>query len=149
MPAIKLHFEGQDSAAATATVEALLAEQFGQAPRRVSCPPPSSEDRRGVSLAVIALVLSLPGATYLLLLDRLSKLHYSVAVTVLVLIGSNLIQLIVLELPMLAFAVWPEQTPKAIDSVKAWFNTHGREYGAAALAVIGGALAVRGVTGAW
>ena len=98
---------------------------------------------------VLGVALSLPGATYLLLLDRLSKLHYSVAATTLVLIGSNLIQLIVLEVPMLAFAIWPEQTPNAIDRAKAWIATHGREYGAAALAVIGVALLVRGVTGAW
>lgn len=39
------------------------------------------------------LALSLPGATYLLLLDGLSKLDYLVLVTTLVLIGSNLIQL--------------------------------------------------------
>lgn len=98
---------------------------------------------------VLGVALSLPGATYLLLLDRLSKLHYSVVVTTLVLIGSNLIQLIVLELPMLAFAIWPEQTPNAIDSAKAWIGVHGRDYAAAALVVIGVALAVRGITGAW
>lgn len=98
---------------------------------------------------VLGVALSLPGATYLLLLDRLSKLHYSLGVTTLVLIGSNLIQLVLLELPMLAFAIWPEETPKAIDSTKAWISTHGRDYGAAALAVIGVALAVRGITGAW
>ena len=98
---------------------------------------------------VLGVALSLPGVTYLLLLDRLSKLHYSVVVTTLVLIGSNLIQLIVLEIPMLAFAVWPEQTPNAVDSAKAWIGTHGREYGAIALAVIGVALLVRGITRAW
>src|SRR3954453_6135233 len=63
MPAIKLHFEGQDSEAATAELETLLTAQFGHAPRRVSSPPPSDGDRRGASLALIALVLSLPGAT--------------------------------------------------------------------------------------
>ena len=98
---------------------------------------------------VLGVALSLPGATYLLLLDRLSKLHYSVVVTVLVLIGSNLIQLIVLELPMLAFAIWPERTPQAIDSAKAWVGIHGRGYVAVALVVIGVTLAVRGITGAW
>jgi hypothetical protein len=98
---------------------------------------------------VLGLALSLPGATYLLLLDRLSKLHYSVVVTTLVLIGSNLIQLIVLEVPMLAFAIWPEETPNAIESAKAWIGRHGREYGAVGLAMIGVALAVRGITRAW
>lgn len=70
-------------------------------------------DGTSTTAFVLGVALSLPGATYLLLLDRLSKLHYSVLVTTLVLIGSNLIQLIVLELPMLAFAIWPEETPRA------------------------------------
>lgn len=98
---------------------------------------------------VIGMALSLPGATYLLLLDRLSKLHYSFVVTLLVLIGSNLIQLIVLEVPMLSFSIWPERTPRAIEAVKAWIGTHGREYGAVGLTVIGVLLVVRGITGAW
>lgn len=118
-------------------------------PRRT----PKWEERmrngRFTTAFVLGVALSLPGATYLLLLDRLSKFHYSVAVTVLVLIASNLIQLIVLEVPMLAFAIWPDQTPAAIDSAKVWIGAHAREYGAVALAVIGVALAVRGITGAW
>lgn len=115
--------------------------------------PPKWEQRMSngtfATTLVLGVALSLPGATYLLLLDRLSKLHYSVVVTTLVLIGSNLIQLIVLEIPMLAFAVWPEQTPNAVDGAKAWIGRHGREYVAIALAVIGVALLVRGITGAW
>jgi hypothetical protein len=93
--------------------------------------------------------LSLPGATYLLLLDRLSQLHDSVVVTTLVLIGSNLIELILLEITMLAFAIQPEQTPNAIERTKEWIGVHGSEYGAATLAVIGVTLALRGVTPAW
>jgi hypothetical protein len=98
---------------------------------------------------VLGVTLSLPGASYLLLLDKLHKLHYSVVGTTVVLIGSNLIQLIVLELPMLAFAIRPEQTPDAIDTAKEWIRRHGRDYAAAGLAVIGAALAVRGITRAW
>ena len=115
--------------------------------------PPKWQQRMSSGTAttafVLGVVLSLPGATYLLLLDRLSKLHYSVVVTVLVLIGSNLIQLIVLEAPTVAFAIWPDQTPNAIDNAKAWTGRHGRAYGAVALAVIGCALVVRGATRAW
>ncbi len=115
--------------------------------------PPKWQQRMRSGTAATAFVLgvalSLPGATYLLLLDRLSKLHYSFVGTTLILIGSNLIQLLVLEIPMLAFAIWPQQTPDAIDSAKAWIGTHGRDYGAAALGVIGLALVVRGITGVW
>jgi hypothetical protein len=98
---------------------------------------------------VLGVALSLPGATYLLLLHRLGRLHYSFPATVLVLIVSNLIQLIVLEVPMLAFAIWPEQTPRAIDGAKAWIRRNGRDYAAGGLAIVGILLAVRGITGAW
>lgn len=98
---------------------------------------------------VLGVALSLPGATYLLLIHRLGKLHYSVVGTTLVLIGSNLIQLIVLEVPMLAFAIWPKQTPQAIDRAKGWIHAHGRDYAAVGLAVIGLTLAVRGITRVW
>lgn len=50
---------------------------------------------------------------------------------------------------MLAFAIWPDQTPNAIERAKASIGVHGRNYGVAALAVIGIALAIRGATGAW
>jgi hypothetical protein len=91
---------------------------------------------------VVGLLLSFPGASYLAALDRLIHLHYSTVVTVLVLIGFNLVQNLLLELPMLAFRIWPEQTPAAIDSAKAWVSRHGREYGAWALGLLGVALAI-------
>jgi hypothetical protein len=98
---------------------------------------------------VLGVALSLPGATYLLLIHRLGRLHYSFVANVLILIGSNLIQLIVLEVPMLAFGIWPEQTPRAIDGAKEWLGRHGRDYAAAALALIGIVLLIRGITRAW
>ncbi len=98
---------------------------------------------------VLGAALSLPGATYLLLLAKLSTYHYSWVVTALILFASNLIQLIVLEVPMLSFRIWPTQTPRAIDDGKAWVARDGARYGAVALSVIGVALIVRGITHAW
>jgi hypothetical protein len=136
---------------ARGAVKRVRARWAGRRDRPKKTPKWEQRMRHGTATTafVLGIALSLPGATYLLLLDKLSKLHYSAVVTTLVLIGSNLIQLIVLEVPMLAFAIWPEQAPKAIDGAKAWLGRHGREYGAAALAVIGVALAVRGITRAW
>jgi uncharacterized membrane protein YidH (DUF202 family) len=136
---------------ATGAAKRARARRAGRREKPKKSPKWEQRMRHGTAATafVLGVALSLPGATYLLLLDRLSKLHYSTALTTLVLIGSNLIQLIMLEVPMLAFAIWPEQTPKAIDGAKAWIAKHAREYGAAALAVIGVALAVRGITGAW
>ena len=69
---------------------------------------------------VIGVVLSLPGATYLAGLDHIDKLHYSNAITVLLVIGFNLVSLFLLEIPMVAFKIAPTQTPIAIDRAKAW-----------------------------
>jgi hypothetical protein len=98
---------------------------------------------------LLGVVLSLPGATYLLLIDKLSKEHYSATATVAIVIVSNLIQLLVLEVPMIAFSLWPEQTPVAIESGKAWLRRNGRGFGAVALAIIGIAFVVRAATRAW
>jgi hypothetical protein len=96
---------------------------------------------------VIGALLTLPGATYLAGLDRLSKLGYSTAVTVLVVIAFNLVMLILLEGPLVAFVVAPDWTPGAIDRAKAWAGTRGRQFAVRGLAAIGVALVVKGIIG--
>ena len=96
---------------------------------------------------VVGILLSFPGASYLAALDRLIHLHYSAFAVVLIVIGFNLIQNLLLEIPMLAFKIWPTQTPAAIDSAKAWAVRHGRTYGAWGLAILGVALAIISVIG--
>ena len=96
---------------------------------------------------VVGILLSFPGASYLAALDRLIHLHYSAFAVVLILIGFNLIQNLLLEIPMLAFKIWPTQTPAAIDSAKAWAVRHGRTYGAWGLAILGVALAIISIIG--
>ena len=65
----------------------------------------------------------------------------------LVVIGFNLIQNLLIEIPMLAFKIWPTQTPAAIDSAKAWAVRQGRTYGAWGLAILGVALAIISIIG--
>jgi hypothetical protein len=91
---------------------------------------------------VVGLLLSFPGVSYLAALDRIIHLHYATVVTVLVLVGFNLVQNILLEVPLLAFRIWPTQTPAAIDSAKTWAARHGREYGSWMLGLLGVALAI-------
>jgi hypothetical protein len=94
---------------------------------------------------VVGILLSFPGASYLAALDRIIHLRYATVVTVLVLIGFNLVQNILIEAPLLAFRIWPTQTPAAIDSAKTWASSHGREYGSWALALLGVGLAIPSV----
>jgi len=93
----------------------------------------------------VGIVLSFPGASYLAALDRLIHLHYSTLVVVLILIGFNLVQNLLLEIPMLAFRIWPEKTPAAIDRAKAWVSQHWREYAVWALGLLGVAVAIPSV----
>ena len=90
-------------------------------------------------------MLSFPGASYLAALDRLIHLHYSTLVVVLILIGFNLVQNLLLEIPMLAFRIWPEKTPATIDRAKAWVSRHWREYAVWALGLLGVAVAIPSV----
>ncbi len=96
---------------------------------------------------VVAVPLSFPGVWYLAALDRLNKLHYSTLAEILVVVGFCLAQLILIEAPMLAFKVWPRETPIAIDNAKAWASRHGRQYGVWGLAIIAGLLVIRGGIG--
>jgi hypothetical protein len=96
---------------------------------------------------VIGAVLTLPGASYLAGLDRLTKLNYSTAVTVVIVIAFNLVMLALLELPMIAFSVAPEWTPAAINRAKAWAGIHGRVYAERGFAVIGVLLVIKGTLG--
>jgi hypothetical protein len=94
---------------------------------------------------VIGAVLSLPGATYIIALSDINKQHYPGAVVVLVVILFNLIQLLLLEVPMVAFKVAPTQTPIAIERAKEAARLHWRSYAAWALVVVGVLLAIKGV----
>lgn len=91
---------------------------------------------------VVGILLSFPGASYLAALDRIIHLHYATVVTVLVIVAFNLVQNILIEAPLLAFRIWPKETPAAIDSSKAWASSHGREYGSWALLLLGVLLAI-------
>jgi hypothetical protein len=94
---------------------------------------------------VIGVVLSLPGATYLAGLDHIDKLQYSTAITVLLVIGFNLVSLLLLEIPMVAFKIAPTQTPIAIDRAKEWGQVHWRKLAVWGLVVIAVALAIKGI----
>jgi hypothetical protein len=96
---------------------------------------------------VVGILLSFPGVSYLAALDRLIHLHHAAFVTVLIVIGFCLVQNLLLEIPMLAFKIWPTETPVKIDSAKAWAARHGRQYGAWGLAILGVALAIISVIG--
>jgi hypothetical protein len=94
---------------------------------------------------VIGALLTLPGASYLIGLDHIADKHTSTPATVGLIVGFNLIMLILIELPLLAYTVAPDRTPEDVDRFKAWFNRNSRVLGFRVALVIGALLIVKGV----
>jgi len=96
---------------------------------------------------VVGALLTLPGASYLAGLDQIHKLHYSTPVTVLLVIGFNLVMMWLLEVPLIAFLIAPEQTPRAIERAKAWVSRHARVVAIRGAAAVGALLIIKGLIG--
>jgi hypothetical protein len=97
-----------------------------------------------VTFAVGAL-LSFPGVSYLTALDRTAKLDYAVVPTALIVLVVALIQQLLLEIPLLGFAIAPERTEKAVAGFRQWLARNGARAATAVAATIGGLLVLRGV----
>ncbi len=59
----------------------------------------------------------------------------------------NLIMLVLLEAPLVSYAVAPEWTPDAIDRAKASVGRHWRRFATVFLTAMGAALVARGLVG--
>jgi hypothetical protein len=96
---------------------------------------------------VVGALLTLPGASYLAGLDQIHKLKYSTTVTVLLVIGFNLVMLWLLEVPLASFLVAPDWTPRAIDRAKGWVSRHAHMFAVRGTAAVGVLLVVKGIVG--
>jgi Sap-like sulfolipid-1-addressing protein len=94
---------------------------------------------------VIGALLTLPGASYLIGLSHIADMDASSTATVGMIVGFNLIMLILLELPLLAYTLAPDWTPDAVNRFKAWFNSKSRVLGFRVALVIGALLIVKGL----
>ena len=96
---------------------------------------------------VVGALLTLPGASYLAGLDQIHKLHYSTTVTVLLVIGFNLVMMWLLEVPLASFLIAPESTPRAIERAKSWISRHTHVFAVRGSAAIGALLVIKGLIG--
>jgi hypothetical protein len=96
---------------------------------------------------VVGALLTLPGASYLAGLDEIHKLKYSTTVTVLLVIGFNLVMLWLLEVPLASFLVAPEWTPQAIERAKRWVSRHSHTFSVRGTAAVGVLLVIKGIVG--
>jgi hypothetical protein len=95
---------------------------------------------------LIGLLLSFPGASYLGALTEIYKQNLGTAGIVLTVLAVNAVMLILLELPLISFAVAPDWTPTAVERFKSWMAEHGGKAIVVALTIIGCALILRGIT---
>ncbi|MGN6275339.1 MAG: GAP family protein [Solirubrobacterales bacterium] len=96
-----------------------------------------------VTFAVGA-VLTLPGASYLVALDRIAKLDAGPPAAVLLVIAFCLIQMAMLELPLIGYAFAPERTQQAVARFREWIAHNAKRVLGNAAIVIGALLLLRG-----
>jgi len=96
---------------------------------------------------IVGALLTLPGASYLAGLDQIHKLKYSTPVTVLLVIGFNVVMLWLLEVPLASFLVAPEWTPRAIERAKLWVSRHAHIFAVRGFAAVGLLLVIKGIVG--
>ncbi len=95
----------------------------------------------------VGVLLSFPGASYLAGLGHIDLLGTSTVATVLLVVGFCLIQLMLLELPLIGFALAPERTQDAVSRFRAWLARRGRHAAIIGAAAIGVAAVIKGAAG--
>jgi Sap, sulfolipid-1-addressing protein len=74
------------------------------------------------TFVVGALIIGIPGVSYLTAMDLLARQHLSTLAAVLVVLAWNVIQLLILEVPIVAYAFAPDGTAKAVEGFKNWLT---------------------------
>lgn len=82
---------------------------------------------------IVGMLLSFPGASYIAGMDELSKQHIGTVATVIAVLAFNMIMLILLELPLTAYAIWPQSTEDGVQRFSNWLTRNGGR-----IALIGG-----------
>ncbi len=94
---------------------------------------------------VVGVLLTLPGVSYLTALNRMAKLDASSAEIVLLVVAFCLIQLLLIELPLLGYAFAPDWTKDAVARFRAWLAANGRRVAVIGAAVLGALMVLRGL----
>jgi hypothetical protein len=93
---------------------------------------------------IIGVLLSFPGASYIAGMDALHKQSIGTIATVLTVLAFNIIMLLLLELPLLAYAIRPESTEATVQRFGSWLTRRGGRVALAGGAAIGIFLVARG-----
>lgn len=94
---------------------------------------------------VVGAVLSFPGVSYLDALDHIHRLNPGTVPTILLVVFFCLMQLLLLELPLLGYVFAPDRTVATVNGFRDWMARGGRTAAVIGAAVIGVWLLTRGV----
>jgi Sap, sulfolipid-1-addressing protein len=94
---------------------------------------------------VVGVLLSFPGASYIAGMDLLHKQQLGTAVTVIAVLAFNVIMLMLLELPLLGYAIRPQWTAGAVQRFSDWLTRRGGRVALIAGAAAGVLLIARGL----
>jgi Sap, sulfolipid-1-addressing protein len=94
---------------------------------------------------VVGALLTLPGATYITALYRIADENLADPVTVAVILAFNVIMLMLLEIPLIAYTLAPEWTPRAVERFKRALRERGRGWAVRGAAIVGILLVARGI----
>jgi Sap, sulfolipid-1-addressing protein len=90
-------------------------------------------------------VLSFPGASYLVALNRLVHLDPGTGATAFLVVLFCVIQALFLEVPLVGYALSPVRTEERVAAFRDWLARKGRQTAAAGALVIGALLLLRGL----
>lgn len=93
----------------------------------------------------VGAVLSFPGASYLVALNRLVHLDPGTGPTIFLVVLFCVIQAVFLELPLVGYALSPQRTEEKVAAFRDWLARRGRRTVAAGALVIGALLLLRGL----
>lgn len=94
---------------------------------------------------VVGALLTFPGVSYLVAMDRIAQLGTPDVVTALIVIAFCMVQLTLLEVPLLGYAFAPERTQRAVTGFREWLARNGRQAGVYVAGIVGSLLILRGV----
>jgi hypothetical protein len=97
------------------------------------------------TFVVGALIIGIPGVSYLTAMDLLARQHASTLAAVLVVLAWNVIMLLLLEVPIVFYAVAPEGTANAVAGFKNWLTRDEGRIAYWCALIAGAALLVIGV----
>ena len=92
----------------------------------------------------VGALLSLPGASYFVALDKIGNLGWPSVTTGLAIIVFCLIQQLLLELPLIGFWLAPEPTARAVVSFRGWIERNAARAAGWVALVLGILLIIRG-----